>query len=161
MVISRVFKCVLFCRVTVTHISFAALQLCSFAALQLCSFSFRGVNGGRSGVFPEREGRILGGSACCLSSFWLSRHHFQRALGRFISARSEVMSKSRQRVRQPWLLTRRGWRYRQPLATSFLPSGSLQRAPAAAANAGFPTFTLICFGLASSRFGMLSISTPF
>jgi hypothetical protein len=40
-------------------------------------------------------------------------------------------------------------------------SGSLQRDPAAAAKAGFPTFTLICFGFASSRFGMLSISTPF
>ena len=42
-----------------------------------------------------------------------------------------------------------------------LRSGSLQRAPAAAAIAGFSTFTLICFGLASSRFGMLSVSTPF
>ncbi len=40
-------------------------------------------------------------------------------------------------------------------------SGSLQRAPAAAAIAGFSTFTLICFGFASSRFGMLSVSTPF
>jgi len=40
-------------------------------------------------------------------------------------------------------------------------SGSLQRDPAAAAKAGFPTFTLICFGFASSRFGMLSVSTPF
>ena len=40
-------------------------------------------------------------------------------------------------------------------------SGSLQRAPAAAARAGVPTFTLICFGFASSRFGMLSVSTPF
>jgi len=42
-------------------------------------------------------------------------------------------------------------------------AGSLQRAPAAAAMACacVPTFTLICFGLASSRFGMLSVSTPF
>jgi hypothetical protein len=40
-------------------------------------------------------------------------------------------------------------------------TGSLQRAPAAAAKAGVPTFTLICFGFASSRFGMLSVSTPF
>ena len=38
---------------------------------------------------------------------------------------------------------------------------SVQRAPAAAAMAGAPTFTLICFGFASSRFGMLSVSTPF
>jgi hypothetical protein len=42
-----------------------------------------------------------------------------------------------------------------------LRSASFQRAPAAAAIAGFPTFTLICFGFASSRFGMLSVSTPF
>ena len=40
-------------------------------------------------------------------------------------------------------------------------SMSLQRAPAAATKTGVPTFTLICFGLASSRFGMLSVSTPF
>jgi hypothetical protein len=40
-------------------------------------------------------------------------------------------------------------------------SGSLQRDPAAAAKAAFPTFTLICFGFASSLFGMLSVSTPF
>src|SRR5208337_228114 len=40
-------------------------------------------------------------------------------------------------------------------------SGSLQRDPAAAAKAGFPTFTLICFGFASSRFGMFRVSTPF
>ena len=38
---------------------------------------------------------------------------------------------------------------------------SLHRDPAAAAKAGFPTFTLICFGFASSRFGMLSVRTPF
>jgi hypothetical protein len=42
-----------------------------------------------------------------------------------------------------------------------LRSGSLQRAPAAAAKAGAPTFTLICFGFASSRFGMLRVNTPF
>ena len=35
------------------------------------------------------------------------------------------------------------------------------RDPAAAAIAVAPTFTLICFGFASSRFGMLSVSTPF
>ena len=34
-------------------------------------------------------------------------------------------------------------------------------AAAAAATAGVPTLTLICFGLASSRFGMFSVSTPF
>jgi hypothetical protein len=34
-------------------------------------------------------------------------------------------------------------------------------APAAAATAGVPTLTLICFGLASSRFGMNSVKTPF
>ena len=39
--------------------------------------------------------------------------------------------------------------------------GLPQRAPAVAARAGVPTFTLICFGLASSRFGMLRVSTPF
>src|ERR1700690_2333917 len=33
--------------------------------------------------------------------------------------------------------------------------------PAATATAEPSTFTLICFGLASSRFGMLSVSTPF
>src|SRR6267378_3986964 len=33
--------------------------------------------------------------------------------------------------------------------------------PAAAAIAGVPTLTLICLGLASSRFGMVSVSTPF
>src|SRR5882762_7443774 len=32
---------------------------------------------------------------------------------------------------------------------------------AAAAIAGVPTLTLICLGLASSRFGMVSVSTPF
>jgi hypothetical protein len=40
-------------------------------------------------------------------------------------------------------------------------TGSLQRVPAAAAFACVATFTLICFGFASSRFGMLSVSTPF
>ena len=33
--------------------------------------------------------------------------------------------------------------------------------PAAAAIAGVPALTLICLGLASSRFGMVSVSTPF
>jgi hypothetical protein len=32
---------------------------------------------------------------------------------------------------------------------------------AAAATAGAPTFTLICFSFASSRFGIVSVSTPF
>jgi len=31
----------------------------------------------------------------------------------------------------------------------------------AAAAAAFSTWTLICFGLASSRFGMLKVNTPF
>ena len=62
---------------------------------QLCNFSFRGVNGGRGGVFPEREEIVLGGSRCCLSPFWLSRRHFLRALDRFISAPSEVISNRR------------------------------------------------------------------
>jgi hypothetical protein len=104
---------------------------------------------------------ISGGWGCCLlSSFWLSRRHFLRALDRVISGPSEVIFKSRQRVRQPSLLTTRGWRYRQALATSssvWVSSAS----PSAVAKAGFPTFTLICFGFASSRFGMLSVSTPF
>jgi hypothetical protein len=49
-------------------------------------------NGGRGGIFPEREEIISGGSGCCLSSFWLSRRHFLRALDEFISAPSEVIS---------------------------------------------------------------------
>src|SRR5438105_438066 len=71
-------------------------------------------------------------------------------------------------------LTKRGWRHRQPLPLRFR-SRSLQRAPgpaeAAMARAGVPaacvpkacvpTFTLICLGFASSRFGRLSVSTPF
>ena len=48
-----------------------------------------------------------------------------------------------------------------PSQLSSFVSASLQRDPAAAAKAGFPTFTLTCFGFASSRFGMLSVSTPF
>ena len=40
-------------------------------------------------------------------------------------------------------------------------SDSFQRAPAVAVNAGVTTLTLICFGFASSRFGMLRVNTPF
>jgi hypothetical protein len=47
-----------------------------------------------------------------------------------------------------------------PLSSRNLPLAYLADAAAAAA-AGVPTFTLICFGLASSRFGMLNVSTPF
>ena len=57
-------------------------------------------------------------------------------------------------------LKRKGWRVASPLLLR-LRSGFVQRAPVAAAIAGFSTFTLICFGFASSRFGMLSVSTPF
>ncbi len=42
-----------------------------------------------------------------------------------------------------------------------LRSGFPQRAFTAAAIAGVPTFTLICFGFVSSRFGMCSVSAPF
>ena len=59
---------------------------------QLCNFRFRGVSGGRGNVFREREEIVLGGSGCCLSSFWLSRRHLLRAPDRFISAPSEVIS---------------------------------------------------------------------
>jgi hypothetical protein len=51
MVISRVFKCVLFCRVTVTHISFAALQLCSFAASAFAALTV----GGAASFQNEKE----------------------------------------------------------------------------------------------------------
>src|SRR5438094_10224428 len=60
-----------------------------------------------------------------------------------------------------------GTSYQKGLAISPAPcycvlqSESPQRAPAAAAMPDVPTFTLICFGFASSRFGMLSVSTPF
>ena len=40
-------------------------------------------------------------------------------------------------------------------------SCSSQRAPAVAVIAGVTALTLICFGFASSRFGMLRVNTPF
>src|SRR5215470_17009270 len=54
------------------------------------------------------------------------------------------------------LLKKRSWHFRQPLSclTGLLPYR------AAAAAAGVPTFTLICFGFASSRFGIVSVKTP-
>src|SRR5437016_3649402 len=48
-------------------------------------------------------------------------------------------------------------RSQPPLVTNFFP----YLAPAAAVIAGTPTLTLICFGLASSRFGISSVSRPF
>ena len=44
---------------------------------------------------------------------------------RLISAASKGLFKRRHGVRRPSLLTRRGWRYRQPLATSSSSSGLL------------------------------------
>jgi len=70
----------------------------------------------------------------------------------------EIIFKSR-KVRQPSLLTKKGLAISPAPCYFVFQSGSPQRA--AAAMAGVPTFTLICFGFASSRFGMLSISTPF
>src|SRR6516164_9511594 len=60
----------------------------------------------------------------------------------------------------------RGWRSHQPLrATTFALSWPLAASgylpEAAAATAGALTLTLICFGFASSRLGMLNVSTPF
>jgi len=56
----------------------------------------------------------------------------------------------------------KGWQPRQPvLLIDFRLVQPYYLAPAAAATAGVPTLTLICFGLASSRFGMTSVKTPF
>ena len=56
----------------------------------------------------------------------------------------------------------KGWQFRQPvLLFEFRLVQPYYLAPAAAATAGAPTLTLICFGLASSRFGMTSVKTPF
>ena len=119
---------------------------------QLCNFNFSGVSGGRGGVFPEREEIVLGGPGCCLSSFWLSRRHLLRLQKLFQIAAggsSTVASNEKGPAISP-----------APCYFVFR-SMSLQRDPAAATKTGVPTFTLICFGLASSRFGMLSVSTPF
>src|SRR5260370_1570406 len=57
---------------------------------------------------------------------------------------------------------KRGWHPGQPLNLPLHRLGGQNYLPAAAAAAaGAPTLTLICFGLASSFFGMLSVSTPF
>jgi hypothetical protein len=66
----------------------------------------------------------------------------------------------------PWQIRNEGgwpWSFGHPRYYFVFGLGALQRAPAAAAIAcvPVPTFTLICFGFASSRFGMLRVSTPF
>jgi hypothetical protein len=63
-------------------------------------------------------------------------------------------------VKRLRVLKNRGWRIRQPRLLLRLRPGFPQ-ALAAAAIAGVPTFTLICFGFVSSRFGMCSVSAPF
>jgi hypothetical protein len=56
--------------------------------------------------------------------------------------------------------TRRGLAETTSPFDGSLPAGIyLPAAPAA--TAGVPTLTLICFGLASSRFGMFNVNTPF
>ena len=64
--------------------------------------------------------------------------------------------------------TKRGWQFASPAIVPYQYYWQLNYwqltyfAPAAAAaTAGAPTFTLICLGLASSRFGITSVKTPF
>jgi len=67
-------------------------------------------------------------------------------------------------VQEPRLLNNKGWRIRQPPMLFRLRSGFPQAACAAfaaTAIAGVTTFTLICFGFVSSRFGMCNVSAPF
>jgi len=66
-------------------------------------------------------------------------------------------------VQKRRLLNNKGWQIRQPPVRLRLRSGFPQAALALAAIAiaGVTTFTLICFGFVSSRFGMCSVSAPF
>src|SRR5579885_2339073 len=57
-------------------------------------------------------------------------------------------------------LDEKGWRERQPFSQRAV-SRPVYFAAADIAAWEAPTFTLICFGLASSRFGTCSVSTPF
>src|SRR5207244_11637062 len=74
---------------------------------------------------------------------------------------TQTIRKGRLAKSRPPLLTQKGPAISPALCYSPLGSGLLHRAPAAAASAGVATFTLICLGFASSRFLMLSVSTPF
>src|SRR5262249_1648854 len=89
-------------------------------------------------------------SARCAAPPALSRSSFQTAA--FQSSR----------LTQQELQRKKGWLFHQPLCvTQFLWFGLWRLAlTAAATGCPPPTFPLICFGLASSRFGIVSANPP-
>src|ERR1700676_2122068 len=93
----------------------------------------------------------------------MARGYFLRALQRFLGLHGHFFKSQHHRTSTYYL--QKGLAFRQPRnARQLAPltsSGTAYFAPAAAAIAGVPTLTLICFGLASSRFGTVSVSTPF
>src|SRR5580765_6865943 len=91
----------------------------------------------------------------------VARRHVVRMLQRFLRfQRHLVKSQHLLPLISALLYAKRGCRTGQPLShmTALLLA---YFAPAALATAGVPTFTLICFGFASSRFGIVRVSTPF
>src|SRR5580765_6515347 len=91
----------------------------------------------------------------------VARRHFVRVLQGFLRFhRHLVKSQHALPLFSAPPQAKRGCRTGQPLShiTAFLLA---YFAPAALATVGVPTFTLICFGFASSRFGIVRVSTPF
>src|SRR5207245_11689299 len=98
------------------------------------------------------------------------RSHFLGALDGFLRLHGHFFKsqhRTPQNLNSDVSFAERGWRVGQPLflqltyfayslfaASPYLPE-------AAAATAGAFTFTLTCFGFASSRLGIVSVSTPF
>src|SRR6266849_9378218 len=85
---------------------------------QLCNFSFRGVNGGRGRLLSSASRNRFRGLGLLLVVLLVIAPPSSARPGQVYFCAFRSYFKSRQGVRQLSLLTRRGWRYRQPLATS-------------------------------------------
>src|ERR1700730_19297073 len=89
----------------------------------------------------------------------VARRHLLRALQCFLSLDRHFFESQHSRSSHP--RSEEKGPARKPALLCFHNRLLVYFAPAAAAIAGAPTLTLICFGFASSRFGMVNVKTPF